>query len=88
MENIAEQINSLIEFPIDFEGQKKVDKFVKIGVYSAVPISVFAGFVTDNIANVIIAFVACILLTFVAVLPSWSAYKQNPVTWLQVKYDL
>lgn len=87
MDNIANQINSLIEFPIDFEGQKKVDRIVKLGVFLAVPISVLAGLVTDNITNVIIAFVACLVLTLVAVLPSWPAYNKNPLQWLQVKYD-
>jgi len=88
MENIADQINSLIEFPIDFAGQKKVDKYVKYSVYLAIPISVFAGLVTDNIVSALIAFAACILVTFVIVLPSWPAYNKNPSTWLQVKYDL
>lgn len=88
MENIAEQINSLIEYPIDFEGQKKVDHLAKYCVYLAIPVSVFAGLVTDNIANVVIAFAAVILVSFLIVVPAWPSYKQNPVQWLQVKYDL
>lgn len=88
MENIADQINSLIEFPIDFEGQKKVDKIVKYSVYLAIPVSVVAGFITDNIVSALIAFAACILLTLVVVLPAWPSFNQNPSTWLKVKYDL
>lgn len=88
MEDIAAQINSLIEFPIDFEGQKKVDRIVKYAVYLAIPISVVAGFVTDNIVSAFIAFAAVIFVTLLIVLPPWPSYNQNPSTWLQVKYDL
>lgn len=88
MENIADQINSLIEFPIDFQGQKKVHKIVKYSVYLTIPISVLAGLVTDNIDNVVIAFAACIVVILVVVLPAWPSYNQNPSQWLQVKYDL
>lgn len=88
MEVIAEKINTFIEFPIDFEGQKKVDRLVFFLVYLAIPISVIVGFVTQNIINLLFAFAATILVTLVVALPSWPHYKKNPVKWLQVKYDL
>lgn len=88
MEQIAEKVNKAIEFPIDFEGQKKVNRLTCSLVYLAIPISVFAGFVTQNIINLVIAFAATILVTLVVVLPAWPLYNQNPVNWLEVKYGL
>lgn len=87
MDALAAQVNALVEFPIDFEGQKKVDRIVFFAIYAAIPISVLAGAVTQNIVNLLVAFAACVIVTLVVVLPAWPQYKKNPVEWLQVKYN-
>lgn len=88
MDQLASQINALVEFPIDFEGQKKVDSLIFYTVHAAIPVSVAVGFLTQDLVKLLLAFAACILVTFALVLPAWPSYNQNPVLWLQVKYDL
>ena len=87
MEEIQSQIKQLIEFPIDFEGQKKVDQLIQLCLAASIPASVLAGALTKSIVNLLIAFAICIILTLVVVLPPWPQYKKNPVSWLEVKYD-
>lgn len=88
MEQLANTINSQIEFPIDFQGQQKADNLIKVLLISAIIFSVLAGFVTDNINSVVVTFGVCLAATFLLVLPPWPTYRKNPVTWLLVKYDL
>ena len=88
MESIGQTINAAIEFPIDFEGQKKADKYVSVYLYVSCLVSVLAGFLTQDIVNLLYAFAACTLVTAITVLPAWPCYKKNPTQWLQVKYDL
>lgn len=87
MENIGSQLSAYIEFPIDFEGQKKVDRLIPYLVYSVAFLSVLVGIFTGNIIYSLPAAVAGIAVVFLAVLPPWSRYNQNPVLWLKVKYD-
>lgn len=88
MESIGEIISTAIEFPIDFEGQKKAQHNLSVFLYVSIIASVLSGFLTQNIFNVLYIFVACIAAAAVVILPPWSAYRKNPVQWLQVKYDL
>lgn len=88
MEQIAAQINELLEFPIDFEGQKKVDRIVFFFVPAAAILSVLAGFITQNLLLLLVTFGLTVFVTLVLVLPPWAQYRQNPVQWLQVKYEL
>lgn len=87
MENIGSQLSAYIEFPIDFEGQKKVDRLISYSVYSIGIISVLVGIITGNISYLLFTSAAGIAALLVAVLPPWSCYNQNPVLWLKVKYD-
>lgn len=87
MENIASQLSAYIEFPIDFEGQKKVDRLISYSVYSIGIIGVLVGVCTGNITYCFATCIAGIAALFVAVLPPWSCYNKDPVLWLKVKYD-
>lgn len=88
MDQIAAQINDLLEFPIDFEGQKKVDRIITLFVPVSAIVSVIAGFLTQSLFLLVVTFALTVLVTLVLVLPPWPQYKQNPVKWLQVKYEL
>lgn len=88
MEQIAAQINELLEFPIDFEGQKKVDRIISLFVPVSAVVSVTVGFITQSLFSLLVTFALAVLVTSVLVLPAWPQYKKNPVQWLQVKYDL
>lgn len=88
MDQIAAQINDLFEFPIDFEGQKKVDHIINLYVFVLALLSVLVGFVTQNLFLLLVTFASVLVVTLIIVLPAWPQYKKNPVQWLQVKYDL
>ncbi|KNE01214.2 hypothetical protein QG37_02104 [Candidozyma auris] len=88
MDQIAAQINDLFEFPIDFEGQKKVDHIINLYVFVSALLSVLVGFVTQNLFLLLVTFASVLVVTSIIVLPAWPQYKKNPVQWLQVKYDL
>lgn len=88
MEAIGEQISSALEFPIDFEGQKKAHHYVTLFLYVSVIASVLTGFFTQNIIISLYTFAASIVTIAIVVLPPWSVYNKNPVEWLQVKYEL
>lgn len=88
MDSLSETLRSALEVPIDFEGQKKVNRAIHAYVYVSVIVSFLAGLLTQNIIYSIFAFVAVAAATALVVLPPWPAYRSNPVQWLQVKYDL
>ncbi|OBA23427.1 hypothetical protein METBIDRAFT_34727 [Metschnikowia bicuspidata var. bicuspidata NRRL YB-4993] len=88
MESIGKAISTAIEFPIDFEGQKKASQYTSLFLYVSVIASVSAGFLTQNILHILYVLATCIAVTALAILPAWPAYKKNPTQWLQVKYDL
>lgn len=88
MDQVAAQINDLLEFPIDFEGQKKADRIISFFVPTAAILSVLAGFVTQSLLLLLVTFGLTVFVTLVLVLPPWAQYRQNPVKWLQVKYEL
>lgn len=88
MDSFASQFQALIEFPIDFEGQKRAHRIVSLFVYVSAAVSVLAGLLTQNIVNTLFAFIGCIVVTFLLVAPPWSTFRQHPVKWLDVKYAL
>lgn len=79
---------SLLEFSIDFEGQKLVDSIISILSYISIPISFLIGFSTGSVVNLVISFASFIILSWLIVLPAWPTYNQNPSNWQQVKYEL
>lgn len=87
MDNLGSQLSAYIEFPIDFEGQKKVDCLIFYSVYGTGLLSVLVGASTGNLNILLLTFATCLVAILLAVLPPWPQYTRNPVQWLKVKYD-
>lgn len=88
MDSIATTINSLLEFPIDFEGQK-VANYLTIRCLSVgVVVSLLTGVLSNSIHNLVYTFAASLVVAAVIVVPSWPSYKKHPQSFLKVKYDL
>lgn len=86
MDAVTAQLASAVEFPIDFEGQKHVDRIVTYSVAAASILSVALGFLFSSVLVLAATFAAVLLSALVAVAPAWPHYKKNPVSWLDVKY--
>ncbi|ODQ81375.1 hypothetical protein BABINDRAFT_33756 [Babjeviella inositovora NRRL Y-12698] len=75
----------LIEFPIDFVGQRKANRLTNLLLFSGAALSVLVGFVSQSFINTIYAFAGVFVLTLVAIVPAWPYFNKNPVVWLKPK---
>lgn len=88
MDSLATSVAAIFEFPIDFAGQKKAHDLISRCLSLGVLASIVAGIFTNSIHALVYTFAASLVITFVAVVPAWPAFKQNPQSFLPVKYDL
>ncbi|SCV11821.1 Signal peptidase complex subunit [Komagataella phaffii CBS 7435] len=76
---------SYLEGNIDFKGQELANRITKKLITFGAIISFLVGFLSDNILYTVYTFAAFGLLTASLVIPPFSFYKKNPVTWLPKK---
>lgn len=78
------QIEQYIEFPIDYEGQALVEKFM-IGIISlGTVISALFGFALQDIVLCLYPFAAFVILGALVCLPAYSKFnEQKPVQFLK-----
>lgn len=77
-----------LEFPIDFKGQAKAERYSIALVYAGALIALLTGLITQDLSLLFYTFAGCLVATLCVVVPAYSFYKKNPPQWLQVKYDL
>lgn len=75
-----------LEFPIDFKGQQLAQEYTDFALKIISVLSVLVGFITQRIEHVVYVFGAGLAVIFLVVLPSWSRYNQNPVSWVQLSF--
>lgn len=88
MDSLVATINSLLEFPIDFEGQKVANHLTIRCLSVGVVASILAGVLFNSIYTLVYTFAASLVVAVVIVVPAWPAYKKHPQSFLKVKYDL
>ncbi|CAO3699305.1 unnamed protein product [Rhizopus stolonifer] len=72
-----------IECTIDFEGQKLVDKLIQILLIVTGIVSFTAGYTTESLPVLLIAFASGLGVTAMTVIPPWPMYNKNPQLFIQ-----
>lgn len=81
-------ISEYLEFLIDFKGQEKAEDIVHKSNYLIIPISLIIGWLTQDLFSTVISFLVQFAIVSLIVLPNWPLYNKNPVSWIQIKYEL
>mmetsp|Transcript_7475 Transcript_7475/g.9272 ORF Transcript_7475/g.9272 Transcript_7475/m.9272 type:complete len:85 (-) Transcript_7475:3632-3886(-) len=81
-------ISEYLEFPIDFKGQEKTEDIVHKSNYLIIPISLIVGWFTQDLFLTVVTFLVQFVIVLLIVLPNWPLYNRNPVSWIQIKYEL
>lgn len=82
MEQVAQQLADLVEFPIGYEGQRRAHRVVHTAMPVGAAAAFVAGFATGEFWVVWAVFGAVVAVAAVAVLPPWGGYSQGLLTWL------
>lgn len=83
-----EGIGAFLEFPVDFEGQARVEEVINKYNYLIIVTSVITGLVTQNLFSIVIVFGIEVIVLLAIVLPNWPIYRKKPVEWLKIQYEL
>lgn len=80
MDSLAPLLEKL-EFPIDFEGQRAASRVTYLLAGGAGLVSLVASIVYRDLNISLYVFAGFFALTLLAILPPYSAYRENPVTF-------
>ncbi|KAK0711145.1 microsomal signal peptidase 12 kDa subunit-domain-containing protein [Lasiosphaeris hirsuta] len=83
-EQILDQVRDVVEGQIDFEGQKLAELIANVALSVVGAIAFLVGYLLQDIKLAVWIALGGTALTFVAVVPPWPFYNNNPVAWLQV----
>ncbi|KAK6349769.1 hypothetical protein TWF696_006045 [Orbilia brochopaga] len=84
MEAIQDKFQAVVDGFIDFKGQKLADQITTYTLSIAAFLAFIVGFVAQDIRLTLYIGLAGTALTFLAVVPPWPIYNQNPVQFLAV----
>lgn len=88
MDSLVASINNLLEFPIDFEGQRKANNLLVCGLVVSVVISLLAAVLANSIFALVYVFAASVFATAAIVVPAWPCYNKHPHSFLRVEYRI
>lgn len=74
---------SILDFPVDFQGQKLVDTFALAIVSIATVVSLLFAFALQDIVYFLYVFTPFIGISLIVVLPNYTKYNEHPVKFLQ-----
>lgn len=80
--DLLQDISQKLVFPVDFQAQRKLDRFSTLALYTAVIFSCLLAYVTQSLRTGIITFLGAMALMMLATLPAWPAYNKNKPTWV------
>ncbi|TPX34858.1 hypothetical protein SmJEL517_g02583 [Synchytrium microbalum] len=72
----------LLSAPIDFQGQKDVEKYTHTLLIFTGVTAFLIGFINQNLALTMGIMGGGLAVVFLLGLPPWPIYKQHPVKWL------
>ncbi|KAF8534187.1 microsomal signal peptidase 12kDa subunit [Trichophaea hybrida] len=82
-----DQLQTLFDGYIDFEGQKLADRLTNVLLILSGLIAWIVGFVLQDLRYTVYIGLGGTALTFLVVVPPWPMYNKHPLTWLPVDYD-
>ncbi|KAF2766726.1 SPC12-domain-containing protein, partial [Teratosphaeria nubilosa] len=85
MAELLEQLKIIWEGDIDFKGQALAEVLTYVLLTLTGVVSFFAGFLTQNIHNILSIGLAGTALTFLVIVPPWPVYNSNPLPWLPAR---
>lgn len=74
---------SILEFPVDFQGQKLVDNFALAIIFIGTVVSLLFAFILQDIVYFLYAFTPFIGISLIVTLPNYTKYNEHPVTFLK-----
>ena len=83
MSDILQDLQAKLVFPIDFPSQTTVFKRLHVILLIGVIFASMYGFITQSLSNLIVVYVAFILVTMLVVIPSYPSYKKHNLEWVQ-----
>ncbi|KAF3935690.1 hypothetical protein ABW19_dt0207610 [Dactylella cylindrospora] len=83
MEAIQDKFQSLVDGFIDFKGQKLAEQITTYTLAVSFILAFLLGFITQDIRYTLYTGLAGTGATFLAVVPAWPFYNQNPVAFLE-----
>lgn len=82
MDQLLENVQSALEGPIDFEGQRLADFLTTTLLALAGLIAFLVGVILQDIRLTLYTGLAGTALTFLVVVPPWPYFNRHPVKWL------
>lgn len=82
IDDYVDKLKAKFEGKIDFEGQKRADRFNSYILISSTVIALIAGYVLQSMILTFGIYGAGVLASCLVVVPPWPMYNQHPVTWL------
>ncbi|RPB00112.1 SPC12-domain-containing protein [Choiromyces venosus 120613-1] len=79
-----DQIRSIIDGFIDFEGQRLAETLTTAILVLAGALAFIVGFVLSDLKYTVYIGLSGTAIAFLAVVPPWGIYKRNPLTYLPV----
>ncbi|TPX47046.1 hypothetical protein SeMB42_g03492 [Synchytrium endobioticum] len=73
---------SLLQAPIDFEGQRLAEQYAQIILTATGVIAFIAGFALQNLSLLMTIMLSGLVVAFAVALPPWPIYNKFPVMWL------
>lgn len=83
----VDQVKKVLEGRIDFEGQKKAERWNQIILISNTILSFVVGYLLQSMVVTFTTYSAGLLVSLLVVVPPWSCYRQHPVDWLPAVKD-
>ncbi|KAL3093102.1 hypothetical protein niasHT_022552 [Heterodera trifolii] len=80
MEYLPSWIRNLNSF-IDYEGQRKSERFFQVILIVHGVLGFFAGYLTQQLSVTMYSVGVGFLISCLIVLPPWPFYRQNPLNW-------
>ncbi|KAI1174186.1 microsomal signal peptidase 12 kDa subunit-domain-containing protein [Nemania sp. FL0916] len=83
-DQLLDQVRDLVDGQIDFKGQQLAENLATLLLSAVGAVSFIVGFLLQDIALALKIGLGGTALTFLAIVPAWPFFKQNPVKWLPV----
>ncbi|PUU79173.1 microsomal signal peptidase 12 kDa subunit-domain-containing protein [Tuber borchii] len=77
-----DQIKSIIDGFIDFEGQRLAETLTTAILVLAGTLAFIVGYVLSDLKYTVYIGLSGTVIAFLAVVPPWGIYKRNPLTYL------
>ncbi len=82
-----DSISSILEANIDYQGQQTVKNISTALIFIGAAISLFTGFILNDIKYTCYVFAAFSLVTLLVSLPPFPQYRRHPLKWLPAKRE-